>query len=63
MTIVVIAARKAVEMLRMLFAANQITSVTGAQAYLNRFHSNMDAGTDLSGMDVDDIIEYSNKIQ
>lgn len=54
--------RKAVEMLRMLFAANQITSVTGAQAYLNRFHSNMDAGTDLSGMDVDDIIEYSNKI-
>ena len=54
--------RKAVEMLRMLFAANQITNVTGAQAYLNRFHQNMDYGTDLSDMSVDDIIEYSNKI-
>lgn len=54
--------RKAVEMLRMLFAANQITNVTGAQAYLNKFHSNMDYGTDLSDMDVDDVIEYSNRI-
>lgn len=54
--------RKAVEMLRMLFAANQITSVTGAQAYLNKFHNNMDYGLDLSDMNVDDVIEYSNKI-
>ena len=54
--------RKAVEMLRMLFAANQITNVTGAQAYLNKFHNNIDYGTDLSDMDVDDVIEYSNKI-
>lgn len=54
--------RKAVEMLRMLFAANQITNVTGAQAYLNKFHNNINYGTDLSDMDVDDVIEYSNRI-
>lgn len=54
--------RKAVEMLRMLFAANQITSVTGAQAYLNKFHNNLNYGTDLSDMSVDDVIEYSNRI-
>ena len=54
--------RKAVEMLRMLFAANQITNVTGAQAYLNKFHNNINYGTDLSDMDVDDMIEYSNRI-
>lgn len=54
--------KKAVEMLRMLFAANQITNVTGAQAYLNKFHNNMDPSTDLSDMGVDDVIEYSNRV-
>jgi hypothetical protein len=52
--------RKAVEMLRMLFAANQITNVTGAQAYLNKFHNNIDTGIDYSKMDVDDVIDVMN---
>ena len=54
--------RKAVEMLRMLFAANQITNVTGAQAYLNKFHHNMSSGMDLSGMNVDDVIDYMDNV-
>lgn len=54
--------RKAVEMLRMLFAANQITNVTGAQAYLNKFHSNMSTKMDLSGMDVDDVIDAMDNV-
>ena len=53
--------RKAVALLQMLFAANQITSVTGAKDYLNRFHHNMDFNIDISDMGVDDIIDYSNK--
>ena len=53
--------RKAVEMLRMLFAANQITNATGAIQYLRKFHSNLDTGIDWSDMDVDDIIDLSNK--
>lgn len=55
--------RKAVEMLRMLFAANQITNVTGAQAYLNKFHNNISADLDYSQMNVDDMIEYLNNVQ
>lgn len=54
--------RKAVEMLRMLFAANQITNVTGAQAYLNKFHNNIDSKMDLSGMNVDDVIDYMDNV-
>lgn len=54
--------RKAVEMLRMLFAANQITNVTGAQAYLSKFHNNLSTKIDLSGMDVDDVIDYMDGI-
>lgn len=54
--------RKAVEMLRMLFAANQITNVTGAQDYLNKFHNNIDTGIDYSKMDVDDVIDVMNNI-
>lgn len=54
--------RNAVSMLQMLFAANQITSVTNAKAYLNKFHNNISNDLDLSDMGVDDIIEYSNKI-
>lgn len=52
--------RKAVEMLRMLFAANQITNVTGAQAYLNKFHNNIDTSLDMSDMNVDDVIDHMN---
>jgi hypothetical protein len=52
--------RKAVEMLRMLFAANQITNVTGAHDYLNKFHNNIDTGIDYSKMDVDDVIDVMN---
>lgn len=54
--------RKAVAMLQMLFAANQITNATSATNYLKRFHNNMDASLDLSDMDVDDVIEYSNSL-
>lgn len=54
--------RKAVAMLQMLFAANQITNATSAMNYLKRFHNNLDASLDLSDMDVDDVIEYSNKL-
>ena len=54
--------RKAVALLQMLFAANQITTTSSAQQYLARFHKNLSGAIDLSGMDVDDIIEYSNKL-
>lgn len=54
--------RKAVALLQMLFAANQITSATGAHQYLKNFHSNISSSLDLSGMDVDDVIEYTNKL-
>lgn len=53
--------RKCVAMLQMLFAANQITTSTGAFEYMKRFHTNMDPSMDLSDMDVDDIIDYTNK--
>lgn len=54
--------RKAVALLQMLFAANQITTTSSAQQYLARFHKNMSGAIDLSGMDVDDVIEYTNKL-
>lgn len=54
--------RKCVALLQMLFAANQITTATGAHQYLRQFHSNISKNIDLSGMDVDDVIEYSNKL-
>lgn len=54
--------RKCVSLLQMLFAANQITTATGAHDYLRQFHSNISKNIDLSGMDVDDVIEYSNKL-
>lgn len=54
--------RKCVALLQMLFAANQITTATGAHDYLRQFHSNISKNIDLSGMDVDDVIEYSNKL-
>lgn len=54
--------RKCVAMLQMLFAANQITTATGAFEYMKRFHTNLSSDLDLSGMDVDDVIGYTNKI-
>lgn len=54
--------RKCVAMLQMLFAANQITTATGAFDYMKRFHTNLSSDLDLSDMDVDDIIDYTNKI-
>lgn len=53
--------RKCVAMLQMLFAANQITTATGAFEYMKRFHTNMDPSMDFSDMDVDDVINYTNK--
>lgn len=54
--------RKAVALLQMLFAANQITNATGAQDYLKNFYSNLSGSLDLSDIGVDDMIEISNKI-
>lgn len=54
--------RKCVAMLQMLFAANQITDAANAKQFLGRFHKNVTSAIDLSNMDVDDVIEYSNDI-
>ena len=54
--------RKAIALLQMLFAANQITTATNAKAYLKNFHNNISSSLDLSDMDVDDVIEYTNKL-
>lgn len=54
--------RKAMALLQMLFAAQQITSVKSAQGYLRKFHHNIDSGIDISGMDVDDVIELSDNL-
>lgn len=54
--------RKAMTLLQMLFAANQISDARGAKSYLQHFHHNIDTSIDLSDMDVDDVIEYSNRI-
>ena len=50
--------RKCVAMLQMLFAANQITTATGAFDYMKRFHTNLSSDLDLSGMDIDDVIQF-----
>ena len=55
--------RKAVSMLQMLFAAHQISDVSSAKAYLNKFHKNIDNSTDWSDMDVDDVINYTATTQ
>lgn len=54
--------RKAITLLQMLFAANQITNVTSASEYLKNFHQNIDSTIDISDMDVDDVIDYTNKL-
>ena len=54
--------RKAIALLQMLFAANQITNATNAKSYLRNFHHNIDTSIDVSGMDVDDVIQYTNDL-
>lgn len=55
--------RKAVLMLQMLFAANQISDVRTAEGYLQQFHHNLDqTKVDYSDIDVDDVINLSDKI-
>ena len=51
--------RKAVGMLEMIFAANQITNAQSAKDYLNQVHNNLSSNLDLSKMDVDDVLEYT----
>ena len=51
--------RKAVNMLQMLFAANQITGARSAKEYLNSFHHNIKGSLDLSSMNVDDVLKYT----
>lgn len=55
--------RKAASMLQMLFAAHQISDVSSAQAYLNKFHKNIDNSTDWSDIDIDDVINYTATTQ
>ena len=56
------AERKYVSMLQMLFAASQITDARSAQAYLKKFHNNISSTLDLSDMNVDDVIDFANKL-
>lgn len=55
--------RKAVAMLQMLFAANQITCANNAYDYLNKFHNNIDDSLDWSKANVDDVINATNDIE
>lgn len=55
--------RKAVAMLQMLFAANQITSANNAYDYLNKFHNNIDDSLDWSKANIDDVINATNDIE
>ena len=55
--------RKAVAMLQMLFAANQITCADNAYDYLNKFHNNIDSSLDWSKANVDDVINATNDIE
>lgn len=54
--------RKAVAMLQMLFAANQITNANNAYDYLNKFHNNIDDSLDWSTANIDDVINASNDL-
>lgn len=54
--------RKAVAMLQMLFAANQITNARNAYDYLNKFHNNIDDSLDWSTANIDDVINVSNDL-
>ena len=54
--------RKAVAMLQMLFAANQITNARNAYDYLNKFHNNIDDSLDWSTANIDDVINASNDL-
>lgn len=52
--------KKAVGLLEMIFAANQITDAQNAKDYLNQVHNNLSSNLDLSKMDVDDVLEYTS---
>ena len=54
--------RKAVAMLQMLFAANQITNARNAYDYLNKFHNNIDDSLDWFTANIDDVINASNDL-
>ena len=54
--------RKCVTMLQMLFAANQITNVSTAFEYLGAFHKNISKSLDISGLDIDDVLKYTEGI-
>ena len=56
------AERKYVTMFQMLFAASQITDAKSAQSYLKKFHNNITSSLDLSDMNVDDVIDFANKL-
>ena len=51
--------RKAASMLQMLFSAYQISSAKDAKTYLRNFHHNLDSNIDWSGLDVDDLLNYT----
>lgn len=51
--------RKAASMLQMLFSAYQISSAKDAKTYLRNFHHNIDANIDWSGLDIDDLLNYT----
>lgn len=51
--------RKAIGLLQMLFAANSISSARNAHEYLKTFHQNISGKLDVSSMDVDDILNYT----
>ena len=51
--------RKCVGMLQMLFAANQISNAHSAKDYLRKFHNNISSSLDLSNIDIDDFLKYT----
>lgn len=51
--------RKAIGLLQMLFAANNISSAKNAFQYLKTFHHNISGKLDPSSMNVDDILDYT----
>lgn len=51
--------RKCVSMLQMLFAANQISGANNVKDYLGNFHNNISSSIDLSSMDIDDFLRYT----
>lgn len=55
--------RKCVAMLQMLFAAFQICDARDAKTYLQNFHGNISSSLDLSDMDIDDFLDYTEGLE